>query len=626
MGNAMSAEQRRSFASFVSRAALVLALASLAAPLACRRSLPPPAASDPNAPPRKGGVFRYASNSDFASIDPAVAFDTESAPFVEMMFDGLVATDADGRIVPSLAERWEVLDGGRTYRFSLRTGVRMHDGTLLEADDVKRSAERALAKETACPAAQFFSRIVGFDAWNSGRATELTGIVVEGPHTITFHLSTPDATFLSVLTLPTLRPVCRSAGRRYEDEFARHACGSGRFRLEAWEPGRFISVRRFDGHRDADRTWLDGLRLSFGVANATQRLLFEHGELDALDQVLRTDLIRFREDPRWAPFVHGKVQVATYGELLNTGVAPFDDARVRKAVAAAIDRAAFARYFESGSVVTGRLMPPGMPGVTADLVGQSSDLSRALSLMAEAGYPFDPSTGRGGYPKPITYYTSEGESALRYAQLIQYQLSRIGLRLELRVVSFSQYNTILGRPGAVPMGFTGWVMDYPDPSDFFEPIFTRAAIASEGSTNWAFYSNPKLDALVERAHVETDADRRRAMYAEAEQLVCDEAPWAFVYNPLQPEILQPWVHGSIKHPYLLHYFFNTWLDRRDAELARRDGRPWSPARTFPTMLAGLPTPHPMAGHAREDRDASWTTPSIGPSARRAFERSATWAR
>jgi ABC-type transport system substrate-binding protein len=550
-----------------------LAIVGSSASLGCRRA-PGPIGARTEGAPRRGGVLHLANSVDLRTIDPAVAFDTETQPWLELLYAGLVDYDEKGKLVGDLAERWETSADGKTYRFFLRHGVKMHDGASFEADDVKRSVERALHPKTSCPGSSFFERIDGYDAYTSGAAAHLDGVIVESPHVVTFRLARPDPAFLSVLALDFLRPVCKSAGDRYDDTFSLHACGAGPFQVDDWQPGRFLRVKRFDAYWDARGTYLDAAELRMNVPTLTQRFQFERGEQDLLGEFERPDRVRYGTDPRWAPYAIERIDAAVYGEFMNTEMRPFDDVRVRRAVAAAINKPHLEKYVEGGSRITGHLFPPAIPGYDPDYQGQTYDLAKARALMAEAGLAYDPATGRGGWPQPIQYYAGDAEGAVRWAALVQYDLAQIGLRIEIKVTSFSQYLAETGRRKTAAMGFTGWNIDYPDPSDFLEPIFSSRAIMDEESQNHAFYRNPKLDALLDRAHDELDPDARLKMYREAERIVVDDAPWAFESYPLRFELTQPYVRDYRAHPIWLLPLRHVWLDEagRAAKTASLDVR------------------------------------------------------
>lgn len=540
---------------------------ALTASVGCQRGSAPRGKPTEGAVPTRGGTLRVATFSDLRGLDPAVAMDTESQPYLNLMFAGLVDYDAKGNVVGDLAERFERSDDGLTYRFFLRPHVHMHDGSELTADDVKRSIERTLAPDTPCPALTFYERIAGLAEYRARKTKHLDGVVIEGPHTVSIRLSERDATFLPALALTFLRPVCKSAGDKYDDTFQNAPCGAGPFKFGKWQPGRLLRLVRFADSYLAASTWLDAIELSMDVSRLTQRFMLERGELDAIfNEFDRPGAIWFRTHPEWSKYFREATEPGVYGDFMNTEMRPFDDRRIRQAVAAAVDRENLQRYYQGWTKVTGHLIPPGIPGYEEHVpYEQKTDLARARKLMAEAGYPYDPATGKGGWPETIVYHAGEGEAAVRYAQLLQFDLAKIGLRIEIKEASFSQYLAVAGRPKTVQMGYAGWLLDYADPSDFFEPILTTKAIAEEDSQNKAFYSNPALDKLIDDAHVEMDQAKRLAMYRKAEQTVCEDAPWSFTYYPLRLELLQPWVRGYSAHPIWYREFKPVWID----QVARR---------------------------------------------------------
>ncbi|HEY5240878.1 MAG TPA: ABC transporter substrate-binding protein [Polyangiaceae bacterium] len=546
----------------VATALTLAALASFSVPLGCSKALSAPIASahGDDSPPRRGGTLRLATIGDIrGGLDAATGTDLAVGP-IHLIFAGLVDYDEHARVVPDLADHWDVDDGGRTYRFVLRTGVTMQDGEELTADDVKRSAERALHPSTPDPNAGYFENIAGYADYAAGKAEHLEGVVVEGRYAVTFHLSKPDSTFPYLVAMHPLRPTCKSAGDRYSDTWA--PCGAGPFKLDpgGWQRGTSLRLVRHDGYFRPGLPYLDAVEWTFNILSLAQRVRFERGELDLVRDLTDADLARFATDPRWKAFGVAEPDNVIYGASMNTRIAPFDNVEVRRAVAAAIDR-------EHVSLLQPSRMSPltqALPRTLQDdppLAGQRYDYAAALEHMKKAGYPYDPVTDAGGWPHPIEYIVAYPGLGALVAEVIQQDLAKIGLRIRLKPLSYGAFLTLQERAGASAMSEGNWGLDYPDASTFFDPLFTTARIAPEGSFNTAFYSNPRFDELAARAHAAMDAGVRRALYREANAILCDEAPWAFTYGHHTFDMRQPYVHGFVPHPVWPLEVTGVWLDR-----------------------------------------------------------------
>jgi ABC-type transport system substrate-binding protein len=544
----------------------VVAALALALPLAgtaCSNDLPPPMSgpTPPGGPPRRGGILTTASFGDIRAIDPANVADGIVPQILENIFAGLVDYDADGKLQPDLAESWTVEDGGKTYRFVLRQGVHFQDGEEVTADDVKRSAERALHPSAPNAYRSYFASIQGFDELTAKKTDHLSGIVVEGRYVVSFHLKEPDATFLPVLATEILRPVCKSGGTRYSDTW--HACGAGPFKLppNGWDRGRSVTLERFDGYFRPGLPYLDGFRFLLHESPLPQRFKLEHGELDVMRDFLMPDALRLQADRRWSPLGAFEADKQISGEAMNTEMPPFDNVEIRRAVAAAIDRDELVMIRASNLRAANQPIPPAVFGYDPSLRGQKYDYQAALEHMRKAGYPYDPVTKTGGWPGVIPYTVyAQGLNAYT-GQIIQQQLAKIGIRIELRIVNYASYLAIRGRRKQSPFGPSIWEQDYPDGMSFLEPLFETKSINDEESNNWSFYSNPRYDEIVERARRELDDAKRKKLYAEASQIVCDDAPWAFTVNYRWYVIRQGYVRDWRPHPLYTYDLRRVWLDR-----------------------------------------------------------------
>ncbi len=546
------------------------AIASVLLPLGCTGAPPAPipAAGTSESAPRRGGTLHLASHLDVRNLDPAGPTDGLASQALTLMFEGLVDFDQAGQLVPGLAETWEVEDDGRSYRFHLRPSVRMHDGGELTASDAKRSIERALHPTTPSANASLFEGLIGYAEYAAGSAPHLDGVTVEGKYDVRFRLAQPDSAFLAMLAMPMMRPVCATAGDRYVDTWL--PCGAGPFKLEpgGWARGTSLRLVRHDAYFRPGLPYLDAVEWTYNMSVQPQRYRFEDGELDMLMNPTQADFGRFTADRRWSVLSTTLVDNIVWGESMNTRMPPFDNVEIRRAVAAAIDREQIAMLDRVKISPMTQLLPRGVPGYDPAFPGQRHDETAALEHMRKAGYPYDPATGKGGWPHPIVYTTQDRTFNAYWAQLLQQQLARIGIRLELRLVTQPAYLALTQRAGASQMSIQGWSADYAEPSTFFDPLFTSAAIKADGTNNTAFYSNPRYDDLVARARRTIDPNVGRAIYREANEILCDEAPWAFSFAQHDLVMRQPYVRGFVAHPVWPFDVRRVWLDRTDTSLPR----------------------------------------------------------
>ena len=518
--------------------------------------------------PRRGGTFRYAWESDIATVDPALAPDVSTGIPVRMLHECLVDYSY-GRadVIPALAERWTASSDGLAYTFHLRPGVRFSNGRAIAAQDFVYSWERMLnPRRIPSPGADNYHLIAGYDDFREGRTQHLAGLATPDAHTLVVTLSQPDRTFLHSVALRYAAVLPREDVERVGDErFGRAATGAGPFVLERWEEGFRMVLRRNPYYWDQPRPFVDRVVFDLSIARHLQFMRFVAGEYElAHNYSLATaDYLWVQRQPAWRPFIQRTPVPLISGLMMNNQMPPFDNVHVRRAVAFAIDREALARARNRRIQPAWGLYPDTIPGHRDDLPNrQRYDLTEARREMALAGYA-------SGYPEEVELAVGDGEAGLIYGQLTQADLAQIGLRVRLRQLAGSIYYSSLGRPRTIQMGFTGWQMDYPDPSNFAEPSFHSRNIQPENSQNHAFYRNPELDRLLDRGRVEPDDARRIAIYQEVEQIILRDAPWAFVYNAVELTVTQPYVRDWVPHPVWPYYPASLWLDLPAREAAAR---------------------------------------------------------
>jgi peptide/nickel transport system substrate-binding protein len=508
--------------------------------------------------PRSGGTFIFAEGSNIHTLDPHFAYDTLSTAACRLIYDGLLDYDYEGNMIPSLAVALpEISDGGRVFRFKLRNGIKFHNGREITAEDVSWSLHRLLSEAIGSPGYPFFKSIVGAPEYHAGETERIQGIVVIDEKTIELQLDEADQTFLNALAMPFAYPMAKEHVEKLEaeegrDAVGRHPVGAGPFKFSRWERGVQVELERFEDYwapaaRPDRMIFLENI--SADVASAR----FRNGDLDILYRPSKVHRLFLRESEAWAPYIAEAPSASVFALGLNCELPPFDNVHVRRAVAFALDRSKLEKLDPGQVIAATQILPPMLPPYDPELpTRQRFDLARAKEEMRLAGFP-------DGLSEPITVWV-RGEGEVRVAQLFQQDLKAIGIDIELKMVSFATYLKETGKPRVAQAAFTGWHQDFPDPSNFMDILFHSRSIHPENSENRSFYRNPKLDEILDRARPEVDREKRLALYAEANAILADDAPWAFLYYPVDMFAWQPYVKGFRPHPVWLNEYRNIWLD------------------------------------------------------------------
>ncbi|MCX5745688.1 MAG: ABC transporter substrate-binding protein [Proteobacteria bacterium] len=513
-----------------------MVLGALVACGACRAPDRGPHERAGRATPRDGGTLRVASTNAVVTLDPTYALEDASMFAIHAMTATLVdyepatADPAVGaRVVPGLAERWDVSPDGLAYTFALRAHLAYADGSPIVAADVRAALERARATPDS-PFGVYLANVAQVTAPDA--------------RTLTIRLTTRDVAFLDVLAMPFTAP--RSAR---DPELA-----SGPFVLASWDRGQRLVLARNPHYWNAARVHLARIVLVENVPRDVQFLMFEAGELDAAERLSAADHAWLADQPAWQPYVHRRALMNAYGSRMNVRQKPFDDRRVRQALNYALDKSHTVKLLAGTGVASHGVLPPGLFGRDDTLAPYPHDPARARALLAEAGYPdgFD-----------VDYAVMNDDEAVRLATSLQADLAEVGVRVHLSVTAFSTYATILGRADGTPLAKASWLGDFPDPSSFFDALFHSRGIADDNATNWSFYENRELDALLDAARREPDEAQRAAMYRRAERIVYDDAPWIWDYHQQLVEVVQPYVRDYEPHPVWQRDYTSAWLDRVD---------------------------------------------------------------
>ncbi|MET0285608.1 MAG: ABC transporter substrate-binding protein [Polyangiales bacterium] len=525
--------------------------------------------------PRRGGTLMLWEEARVRTLDPHTAGDQISHVLIEMIYESLYAYDHEANLVPRLAQELpEISEDGRTLTISLRRGVRFHNGRELDARDVVWSLERMLSAELHSPGAGYFSAIEGVAAYQAKQAPHVRGLQVLEPFRVRIRLTQPDQSFVYALAMRYASPVPREELAKPGANFKRTTCGTGPFKLVSWDPGVRLVLERHARYHEPELPYLDRVVFEEGLVRATGVMRFRNGEVDIATRMAPADAVFMRAGP-WARYMTVGERADTYGLVMNNEMPPFDNVHVRRAVAFAIDRERWSRARNGLIKPTGQMLPPKVAGYDPALPhGQHFDLAKAREELKLAGYP-------DGLPQPVTMWLSDNSAGRAYFELAQADLSKIGIQLEAKQVSFPVYLEETAKRGNAQMSAAGWSLDFPDASNIMH-LVSKRAIAERDSDNRAFFSDDRVNELLERAIVERDKEKRRAMYREANDRVAELAPWAFFCNTAAPQAWQPYVRNYSPHPIHWIYVAETWLDlprKRIAALMRQPAQQL--ARMFP---------------------------------------------
>jgi ABC-type oligopeptide transport system substrate-binding subunit len=481
------------------------------------------------APPLVPGVLRLPWR-DPTTIDPAVSVDQRSGDLLRHLFSGLLEARPAGDVVPDVAERWEIRAAGREYVFYLRKDVRWSDGTRVTAADFCYAWKRVLDPATGSPHAGDLDCIKGARAFHRGEvAWEEVGVRVLDEGTLAVELEAPASTFLQSVAESCAFPVPWQLVEIHDKAWteAEHIVTNGPFRLESWKRGELIVLARNPGYhgRFPGNVERVELLLSEGVGNAVENLaLYKADRVDVV-RLRETTLDRARRLYAWEYSSVPKLEILFIGFDLRRS--PFNDSRVRRALALSIDREALTDMMLGGYALpaTGGFVPPGVPGHSPG-IGPPYDSRRARHLLAEAGYP-----GGKGFPT-VEALTLSSFAASGVCQYLQAQWrEELGVTIAWEILSLmSRFVDRVTRD--LPQVFIAGYVGTGDPAGFLDDSILQAV------RRW---QNKAYSDLVERARRAGDQAERVKLYAQADRILVEEAAIVPLWYGREHLLIKPWV-------------------------------------------------------------------------------------
>jgi peptide/nickel transport system substrate-binding protein len=430
------------------------------------------------------------------NLDPRVGQDAQSERIDNLIFDDLLARGNNLDVVPGLAERWEVPDP-RTYIFHIHHGVTFHDGRPLTSRDVKWTFDSLLTGTIRSPKAsayRFVDRVETPDDF-----------------TVVFRMKEPDGALLWNLSDGAVGIVPANS----MDEMSRHPIGSGPFKFVSAETDKEVIVERNDQYW-GEKAKLPRVRFVIVPDATTQALELRKGSGDVIinGSFPPDSVLTLKREPSLAVESAPGTRLAYLGFNLRDPI--LKDARIRQAIAYALDRQPMIDYLWRGEAQLARsVLPTQSWAYNGEVPAYNHDPDRARALMDAAGYP-----AVDGVRFHITMKTSTDENTRLMVAVIQQQLREVGIALDIRSFEFGTFFADVTH-GAFQLYGLRWIGGNEDPDIFY--IFHSSRFPPNGA-NRGFYSNPKIDTLIDQARREVDPRARKRIYAEVQQILAEELP------------------------------------------------------------------------------------------------------
>jgi ABC-type transport system substrate-binding protein/methyl-accepting chemotaxis protein len=451
-------------------------------------------------------------------LDPANKTDARSHEIIEQVFIGLLSFDSANYLIPGIAETFSVSKDGRVWDFSIKKGVKFHNGDTLTAEDCVRTISRV--KEG--PNVSFIDYV--------------DDVVALDEHQIRFVLKFPYLPFLANLACG----VCDITPKEFS---ADNPIGTGPYRFVHWHREKEIMLEAFDEFFDG-RPPIDRIIVKLIQDSREAVARFRRGEISIM-QVSPEIIQEFQPDE----ILSGPVLSTQYLGINVALDTPFKNKKVRQAMNYAIDKKEFAQVLMEGQAVPAYgVFPPGMYVYNKDLVGYHYDLDEAKRLLKEAGYV-------GGIDGTFPFDVRDSKIAIRRAEYIKNCLEKIGIKLTLNPLTWRDFLE-KGYRGESLLCMKGWVSDNGDPDNFLFPLFHSKSFGRAGNTS--FYASKAVDNMIEQARSERNSKRRCQMYRDVEAMIIDDAPWIFLSHGVDTYAVNRRVGGFKVDPFGIIRFRYLW--------------------------------------------------------------------
>ena len=500
----------------------------------------------PFLPEHKGGTLTLLAKAAAGTLDPKVNYTLQFWQLYQATYDGLTTfkkVDGDGSftVVSDLAESIpEPTNGGKTYVFTLRPGIKFSDGTDLTTDDVVASFQR-IFKVSSPTAGSFYNGIVGADACLKAPETcTLEGGVVgdKAAGTVTINLTSPDPEFLYKISVPHAAINPKSAPTK--DAGNTPIPTTGPYMFASYDPNTALVMVRNPYFKEWSRAaqpegYPDEINYKFGLTVEAEVTAVQNNQANWVYDPPPAD--RLAEiGSKYADQVHINALTAFWYLPLNVNIAPFNNLKARQAVNWAIDRNAVVQLYGGPNLASPvcTILPPGFPGFKpscqytkpAGDTWQGADLDKAKQLVQESG-----TAGQ-----EVTVIVSDDSVNKAVGEYVQSVLNQIGYKAKVKAISGNiQFTYIQNTNNKVQISVTQWYQDYPAASDFLNVLLGCASFTpgSDSSINMAGFCDKKIQAQMDEAlkTEQTSFDEANTMWAAVDQEMMEQSPLVPIMTP-----------------------------------------------------------------------------------------------
>ena len=491
---------------------------------------------------KKGGsTFTLNLSTEPASIDPQISTDIAGGSVNDLISEGLLKTDKDGKVVAGLAEKWESTPDGLVWTFHLRNGMKWSNGDPITAKDFKDAWVRALSPETASEYSYMLYPIKNGEAFNTQKAkAEDLGIKVIDDKTLEVTLEAPTPYFDDLVTFKTYMPLNEKffteAGEAYFTE-ADKTLSSGPYVLKSWTHDSEMKFERNPNYYDQASIKTDNIVFKLISDNAASFNAFKNDEVD-VTVVTVAQAKEFEKDPRLVSSNDGSVWYL----LMNTKIKELGNAKIRKAILMAVNRDELTQTVLNGSGQAAKTFVPsgiGMKGLAkADFTEEVTtvipqfNVEEAKKLLAEGLKE----VGADKMPQLEMIFNDSGNNKL-IAEYVQESLNKnLGIDLQLSAMTF-QERVARMKQKDFDFVLAGWSGDFHDPITYLDLFVTN------GGNNHGSYSNARYDELVRTIKSTADPSVRYPAMVELEKIISEDIPVGVLFHRERKYLVNPRVQG-----------------------------------------------------------------------------------